>query len=254
MSTIYPSLTGKRVLVTGATKGIGRAIALRFAENGCDIAATGRNSEELKSLAHEIREIGRRCEVLIADLSSTEETLAMARHFADSHEPIDVLVNNAGISFPETITDLDPDHWATTLQVNLTAPALITSIIAQGMIDRRAGAIVNVSSSAGSVAHTEHAAYCASKFGLNGLTKVLALELGPHNIRVNAVAPTVTLTPMGVQVWSAPEKRDPMIAQIPLGRFLEPREVADSVLFLASDSAAMITGEVLLVDGGLTAH
>ena len=241
-------------MVTGASKGIGRAIALRFAENGCDIAATGRNSEELKSLSREIREIGRRCEVMTADLSSRQDTLAMARHFADSDTAIDVLVNNAGISFPETIIDLDPEHWDTTIQVNLTAPALITSIVARGMIERKSGVIVNVSSSAGSVAHTEHAAYCASKFGINGLTKVLALELGPHNIRVNAVAPTVTLTPMGVQVWSAPEKRDPMIAQIPLGRFLEPREVADSVLFLASDSAAMITGEVLLIDGGLTAH
>lgn len=254
MSTVYPSLTGKRILITGATKGIGRSTALRFAENGCDIAATGRNREELDSLAAEVREMGRRCEVMAADLSSREETLSMARHFAESADPIDVLVNNAGISFPESITDLDPDHWDATLRVNLTAPALITGVIAVGMKERRCGAIVNISSSAGKIAHTEHAAYCASKFGLNGLTKVLALELGPFGIRVNAVAPTVTLTPMGEKVWSAPEKKGPMIARIPLGRFLVPREVADAVLFLASESAAMVNGEVLLVDGGLTSH
>jgi NAD(P)-dependent dehydrogenase (short-subunit alcohol dehydrogenase family) len=252
MSTIYPSLSGKRVLITGASKGIGRAIALRFAENGCDIAATGRNGEELSSLAAQIREMGRRCEVLAADLSSRSETLEMAKSFAGTG--VDVLVNNAGLSFPETITDLDPDHWDTTIQVNLTAPALITSVMAPSMIAQKSGAIVNVSSAAGSTALIEHAAYCASKFGLNGLTKVLALELGPHNIRVNAVAPTVTLTPMAVQVWSAPEKRDPMLSQIPLGRFVEPGEVADAVLFLASDSAAMISGEVLLIDGGFTTH
>jgi NAD(P)-dependent dehydrogenase (short-subunit alcohol dehydrogenase family) len=140
------------------------------------------------------------------------------------------------------------------LAVNLTAPALITSVVAKQMKEQKSGAIVNISSSAGTVGLSEHAAYCSSKFGLNGLTKVLALELGPFNIRANGVAPTVTLTPMGEQVWSAPEKRDPMLANIPLGRFLQPREVADAVVFLSSDSAAMITGEVLLVDGGLTAQ
>ena len=251
---MYPSLPGKKVLVPGASKGIGRAIALRFAENGCDVAITGRNGDELASLAYEIREIGRRCSVKEADLSSPEEALEMARYFCETFGPLGILVNNAGLSYPESITDLDPEHWQTTLAVNLTAPALVTCVVAKQMKEQKSGAIVNISSSAGTVGLSEHAAYCSSKFGLNGLTKVLALELGPFNIRANCVAPTVTLTPMGEQVWSAPEKRDPMLANIPLGRFLQPREVADAVVFLASDSAAMITGEVLLVDGGLTAQ
>lgn len=118
------------------------------------------------------------------------------------------------------------------------------------MIERGNGAIVNVGSLAGAVALEDHAAYCASKWGLHGLSKVMALELGPSGIRVNAVAPTVVLTPMGRKVWGAPEKGDPMKERIPLRRFVEPSEVADTVLFLLSDAAAMINGDVLMVDGG----
>ena len=129
-------------------------------------------------------------------------------------------MNNAGLSFPEKLVDLEVGHWDTTLAVNLRAPALISRVIARKMIAAGGGAIINISSNACLAGIEEHAAYCASKFGLDGLTKVMAVELGPHNIRVNAIAPTVVLTPMGAQVWGDPQKADPVKAKIP--RALRP--------------------------------
>jgi NAD(P)-dependent dehydrogenase (short-subunit alcohol dehydrogenase family) len=245
--------SGKTALVTGATKGIGRDVALAFAEAGSSIAVTGRNPEALATLAAEIKEKGARCFTFKADLANVEDCHRMAEFFLGETGGIDILINNAGISFPERIIDLDVHHWDATLAVNLRAPVLVTKVIATHMIERRKGAIVNVSSNAGVAGIEEHAAYCASKFGLLGLTKVMAVELGPFNIRVNAVAPTVVLTPMGAQVWGDPAKADPVKARIPLGRFAYPKEVSAVVLFLASDAGSMISGETVLIDGGVNA-
>jgi NAD(P)-dependent dehydrogenase (short-subunit alcohol dehydrogenase family) len=250
----YPELSGRAALVTGATKGIGREVALRLAAEGCGIGATGRDEAELSSLVQEIETLGVVCESVRAELADAEETVSMARRLDEALGGVDILVNNAGTTFPESIFDVTSEHWDTTMAVNLRAPALITREIARGMASRGWGAIVNVTSTAGLVAHTDHASYCASKYGFNGLTKVLALELGPLGIRVNAVAPTVTLTPMGQKVWGKPEKSEPMLAKIPLGKFACPNNVADAVLFLLSDSASMIHGEILVLDGGYTAQ
>ncbi len=247
-------LRGKRAIITGATKGIGREIALRLAAEGCDVGITGRNRDELAELGGEIEALGVRCVSCTADLEDAEATVGMARTLAAGLERVDILINNAWTTYPESILDLDTAHWEATMAVNLRAPALVTREIAAGMVKNGAGAIVNVTSQAGITALEEHAAYCASKFGLHGLTKVLALELGPHGIRVNAVAPTVTLTPMGEKVWGAADKAKPMLARIPLGKFAYPKDVADAVLFLVSDSASMIHGEILVLDGGYTAR
>ena len=252
MSKVSFDFSGHTALVTGATKGIGRETALALARSGCTIAATGRSPEELESLKAEIARLGRRCEIYPADLGDARAAIAMAEHFCRFLDPISILINNAGVSYPELLVDLEVDHWNATIDVNLRAPALVSKVVARQMTRRRAGAIVNVASMASATALTEHAAYCASKFGLHGLTKVMALELGPAGIRVNAVGPTVVLTPMGVQVWGEPAKGDPMKAKIPLGRFAEVHEAIDAILFLASDAASMITGELLLVDGGYT--
>ncbi len=254
MGNIKYDFSGKRALVTGATKGLGREIALKFAEAGCDIAATGRDQGELDSLANEVSAMGRRCEIMKADLASTEETLRMAEHFLEVMQPLDILVNNAGVALLKNVVNLDPEHWDTVLNVNLRAPALISKAVANHMIANGEGVIVNISSAAGVTGLKEHAAYCASKFGLVGLSQVMALELGPHNIRVNVVAPTVVMTEMGIKVWSDPAKSKPMLAKIPLNRFAQPVNIADAVMFLASEEASMINGVVLCVDGGYTAQ
>lgn len=252
--TVAFDFTGKNVLITGATKGIGRDITLAFAKAGASVVATGRNKDELASLAGEIKAAKGRCKTFAADLADAAACTALAEAAVEALGHMDILVNNAGISFPESIVDLQVGHWDTTLAVNLRAPALITSVVARNMIGRGCGSIVNISSNACMAGIDEHAAYCASKFGLDGLTKVMAVELGPHGIRVNAVAPTVVLTPMGTQVWGDAAKADPVKAKIPLGRFLEPKEVTDVVLFLASDAAGMIHGETILIDGGVNAR
>ncbi len=244
---------GRTAVVTGATKGIGRDISLALARAGADLGITGRNRRELEEVAAEVRAAGGRCETWPADLASAQECLEMAAHFAALFPRIDILVNNAGLSFPEKLVDLEVGHWDTTLAVNLRAPALISKVIARKMIAAGGGTIINIASNACLAGIEEHAAYCASKFGLNGLTKVMAVELGPHHIRVNAIAPTVVLTPMGTQVWGDPQKADPLKAKIPLGRFAQPREVTAAVLFLASEGAGMIHGETLIIDGGVNA-
>jgi NAD(P)-dependent dehydrogenase (short-subunit alcohol dehydrogenase family) len=245
--------TGKSAIVTGATKGIGRDIALALAAAGCRVAATGRNQGELDSLAAEIEAGGGECLTYRADLAEAAACEAMATYFCAELGVVDILVNDAGLSIPERLLDLDAAHWDLTLAVNLRAPALVTKVVAKAMIAAGGGVIVNVSSNACMGGIDEHAAYCASKFGLDGLTKVMAVELGPHNLRVNAVAPTVVLTPMGTQVWGDPAKAAPVKARIPLGRFALPAEVSAVVLFLASPAAAMIHGETILIDGGVNA-
>ena len=245
---------GKTAIVTGATKGIGRDIAASFARAGCNLGVTGRNEAELREVAEEASALGVVCWAHQADLASARECVEMAEHFAKLFPVIDILVNNAGLSYPEKVVDLDIDHWDTTLAVNLRAPAIISKVIARKMIEQGHGVIINISSNASLAGIEEHAAYCASKFGLNGLTKVMAVELGPHNIRVNAIAPTVVLTPMGTQVWGDPQKAAPVKAKIPLGRFVQPSEVTSAVFFLASEGAGMIHGETLVIDGGANAR
>ena len=245
--------TGKAVIVTGAAAGIGRDIALAFAEAGAKVAATDLNEKELQSLAQQIEKGGGKCIVHRANLADAGECESMAAHFCAELGKVDILVNNAGLSIPERILDLDAAHWDKTIAVNLRAPALITKVVAKAMIAAGGGAIVNIASNACMAGIDEHAAYCASKFGLNGLTKVMAVELGSHNVRVNAVAPTVVLTPMGNQVWGDPVKAAPVKARIPLGRFAQPAEVTAVVLFLASPAASMIHGETILIDGGVNA-
>lgn len=247
------AVTGKRALVTGGSKGIGAEAAIVLAQAGADVAIVGRDRAGLTATASQIIAAGRRCITIEADMLTVEGPQHAAAAALAAFGTVDILVNNAGIARIAPIVEAPLSYWEETIAVNLRAPYLLAQALAPAMIAQGSGKIINVSSQAGVVALEGHAAYAASKGGLNMLTKVMALEWGGHNIQVNAVAPTVILTPMGTEVWGDPAKAAPMLAKIPLRRFGQPVEVADLILFLASPASDLITGETILIDGGYTA-
>jgi 2-deoxy-D-gluconate 3-dehydrogenase len=236
------SLAGKNALVTGASKGIGSEICRVLADAGADIVAVARDRKGLLEAKAAVEAAGRRCLVIEADLATLE-----------AWGVIDILVNNAGTTAVESILDTRLENWDRLMAVNLRAPFLLAQALAPKMIEKRAGKIVNVSSQTSEVALDKHAAYMASKAGLNALTKVMTVEWAKYNIQSNAVCPTVIMTPMGEMVWGDPKVGDPMRAKIPLGRFGKPVEIADLVLFLASPASDLITGQIIFADGGYTA-
>lgn len=236
-------LDGKRILVTGAGKGIGEATARLLTAQGATVIALSRSQDDLDRLQAELG-----CETITCDLSGLEA----AKNAARQALPLDGLVNNAGTTTLEPFLDTSIDAFDHLMTVNTKAALVIAQVAARDMVERGvAGSIVNLSSVAAAIGIADHAAYCASKAALDALTRVMAVELGPHGIRVNAVNPTVTLTPMAVKAWSDPAKADPVKARIPMGRFIEPEEVADVIAFLLGDRASMVAGHSLVVDGGL---
>ena len=244
MGAMEIDFRGKRALVTGAGKGIGREIAALLGKLGAQVTALSRTAEDLDTLRAETG-----CSTIVADLSEARD----ARRAAEQAGSVDLLVNNAGISIPQPLLETTVDAFDATMAVNVRAVLIVTQVIARGMIERGGGAIVNLSSQASMRGLADHAAYCAAKGAVDQLTRVMALELGPHNIRVNAVNPTVTLTPMAELVWSDPAKRQPMMARIPRGRFARPLDVAHAVAYLLSDLADMVHGAIVPVDGGFLA-
>ena len=234
----------RRILVTGAGKGIGRAIVARLVDAGANVVALTRSEDDLAGL----RDVG--CETILCDLANA----AAAREAARAAQPIDFLVNNAGTTDLAPFLETTAESFDLLMAVNARAAMIVAQECARDMIRRgHRGAIVNISSMAAFQGVPDHTAYCASKGALDAITRVMAVELGPHGIRVNSVNPTVTLTPMAVKAWSDPARAEGMLSRIPLGRFVEPDEVAGVVLFLLSDRAAMVNGVSLPVDGGFRA-
>jgi NAD(P)-dependent dehydrogenase (short-subunit alcohol dehydrogenase family) len=254
VSPLAIDLAGRRAIVTGAGKGIGRAICLELARAGADVFGVSRTADELDSLGAEVAGLGARFASWPVDLRERGAPEELARRAEEALGPVDVLVNNAGLALNAPAERVSEEEWDTTLDVNLKAAFFCAQAVGRRMLARGRGRIVNVTSAAAVNALEEHAAYCASKAGLGMITKVLAVEWGPRGLTVNAVAPTVILTPLGERVWGDPVRGGPMLARIPLGRFGVPSEVASVVAFLASDLAALINGETILVDGGYTAQ
>ncbi|XP_058515379.1 L-xylulose reductase [Ochotona princeps] len=239
-------LSGRRALVTGAGKGIGRATAQALHTAGARVVAVSRTRADLDSLVRECPGMETLC-VDLADWEATERALG-------GLGPVDLLVNNAGVALLQPFLEVTKEACDTSLAVNLRAVIQVSQMVAKGMIARGApGAIVNVSSQASHRAVTNHSVYCSTKGALDMLTKVMALELGPHKIRVNAVNPTVVMTPMGQANWSDPQKAKTMLDRIPLGKFADVEHVVDAILFLLSDRSGMTTGSTLPVDGGFLA-
>ena len=163
---------------------------------------------------------------------------------------IDILVNSAGVALIGSALELSVADWDQTMAINLRAPFLLARGFAPAMMAQRSGKIINISSQTGVIAMPDHAAYAASKGGLNALTKSLMTEFAPYNIQVNAICPTVVMTEMGREIWSPPEKSEPMIAATPLGRFGEPVEIADMALYLAAPASDLVNGAIMMIEGG----
>lgn len=234
--------TGKTITVTGATKGIGRASAVYFAQKGAKVLALGRTESELESLRDEIS-----CEIFPVDLNDPEQT----RQVAQSLPVADHLFNNAGTVTMQSFLDVTVEQFNYQMNVNvLSALIMSQEFVKKLMAEGRTGSIVHMSSVSSTTAFDQHASYCAAKGAIDSLTTVMARELGPLGFRVNSVNPAVTMTPMAKKAWSDPEKSAGFLARIPAGRFIEPVEVASAVAFLMSDAASMVHGVMLPVDGG----
>ena len=246
------SLQGRKALITGASKGIGAEIAVVFAEAGADIVALGRDAADLATTAAAVRAHGRRCLTLSAEMGHPTEPVTACERALAEWGTIDILVNSAGMAHVAPALEFSTEAWDQMMAVNLRAPFLTARTLAPAMIAQGWGKVINISSQTGVIALDDHAAYAASKGGLNALTKSLCAEWARHNVQVNAICPTVVMTPMGRKVWGAPEKGDPFRAATPARRFAEPVEVADAALYLASDASAMVNGALLMVEGGFT--
>jgi NAD(P)-dependent dehydrogenase (short-subunit alcohol dehydrogenase family) len=238
-------------LVTGASRGLGRAVALALAEAGADVVVLGRSRHELDVLAAEIESLTRSAHILVCDLTDGSQ---LARALDAAPTP-DILVNNAGTNRPEPFLEVAEPTFDRLLALNVRGLFFCAQHTARRMINEEVeGSIVNVSSQLGHVGARNRSVYCATKHAVEGLTKALALELAPHGIRVNSVAPTYLQTPMAQPFLSDPAVRAELLARIPLARFGTVSEVAAAITFLASDASSLITGASLVVDGGYTAQ
>jgi NAD(P)-dependent dehydrogenase (short-subunit alcohol dehydrogenase family) len=243
------SLAGKTAFVTGASYGIGEGLARALAAAGARVAVGARSAEPLARLARELDGLAVPFDVRVVD--DIRRAVAVVERELGR---IDVLVNNAGLGANHAALDVTPADWDDMMAVNLRGLFFTCQAAARGMLARRSGAIVNMSSQASVVGIENHAVYCATKGGVNQLTRVLALEWSPHGVTVNAVAPTFIYTPGTKERLDNPEFRQTVLTRIPAGRVGTIDDVAGAVIYLASPAGSLVTGTVLTVDGGWTAR
>ena len=243
-------LTGKAALVTGGSRGIGRAIGLRLARQGADVAFSFRgNAEAAKATADEIGSIGTKALSIQGDVKDPASAETVVKAALDTFGKVDILVNNAGVTRDDLIMRMSEEAWREVLETNLFGAFWMTKAVTRPMLKARAGRIVNITSVSGQAGQMGQANYSSAKAGLIGLTKATARELASRGITVNAVAPGFVLTELTKDLPEALQTE--LIARTPLGRFGTVEEIADAVAFLVSDEARYITGQVLAVDGGL---
>lgn len=242
--------TGKVALVTGAARGIGQAIALKLASEGADLALCDLKAEWLEETTGKAKELGRRVECYSVDVSNAAGVEAVVKQIeADFGKAVDVLVNNAGITKDGLLMRMSEEDWDAVLNVNLKGVFLFTKAAMRGMMKQRSGSIVNIASIIGLIGNPGQANYSASKGAVIAFTKTVAKELSSRNIRCNAVAPGFIKTPMTDKL--SEEVQQKMLANIPLGRFGAPEDVANVVAFLAGDASGYVTGQVISTCGGM---
>jgi 3-oxoacyl-[acyl-carrier protein] reductase len=243
-------LEGKVALVTGASRGIGREIALEFAREGADVAVNYAGSEEkAREVAEEIKAMGRKALLVQCDVSDSQAVQDMIKSVVDYFGGLDILVNNAGITRDNLILRMKEEEWDAVINTNLKGVFLCTKAAARAMMKKRSGRIINISSIVGIIGNPGQANYVAAKSGVIGLTKTTAKEFASRGITVNAIAPGFISTDMTEDLPE--EVKEAMIKQVPLARIGEPKEIARVALFLASPDSSYMTGQILRVDGGM---
>ncbi len=249
------NLKNKYALVTGAGKGLGKACAIALAEAGANLIVISRTEKDLISVSRIIKKFKVKCKSYVCDVTDYEEV----KEVINKIKRIDILVNNAGTNIPEHFLKVKTENMERLVNINTVAAFNVAQLVSIKMVklkNRRkiGGSIINMSSQMGHVSGPKRSVYSMNKFGLEGLTKGMALELAANNIRVNTVCPTFVITPMTKKFLKDKKFKIEVLKNIPLGRFAELPEIASAVVFLASDAASMITGTSLLVDGGWTAR
>ena len=246
------SLAGKSAIVTGGRRGIGRAIALALAEAGADVALGDRVVEdgELEAVAAKIRKMGRRSLAVQADITQKADVDGLVQKTLAEFGTVDLLVNNAAMNIRAPLLELKEEGWDRVIDTDLKGYYLCSQAAGKVMVSQKRGNIINIASTAAMDTAPQMGAYCIAKAGVVMLTRILAIELSPFNIRVNAVAPSLVKTKFSQPLWAEAETLKQIESEIPLGRLAEPEDIVGPVLFLASEDSAYITGHTIVVDGG----
>lgn len=248
VSGLSVRLDGKVVVITGGGSGIGAAIATLFVSYGATVAVLDRDRDAAATVAGRL---GEGAFEVDADVTARESVERAVEEVCARTGSIDVLINSAGVARLAPAERIDDDYWSSTLAVNLTGSFLMSQVVGRTMLERGRGKIISLASQAATVALPGHVAYSASKSGLLGMTRTLALEWGPRGVTANTISPTVVLTPLGIDAWDN-EKGLAHQAEVPVGRFAMPEEIAAVAAFLSSGAADMINGADIVVDGGFT--
>ncbi|MGE0060980.1 MAG: SDR family NAD(P)-dependent oxidoreductase [Xanthobacteraceae bacterium] len=244
-------LDGRRALVTGAGRGIGLTAAAALAEAGAHVTLAARTTKEIEDAAQAIRARGQQAEALTLDVTDVEAVRAAVTSAA----PFQVLVNNAGMNRPKLLSDVTVEDFDTIMGLNVRSAYFVAQAVAKRLLDARLpGSIINISSQMGHVGAARRTVYCASKHAMEGFTKAMAIELAPHNIRVNSLGPTFLETPMTKPFFENKAFRDEVVSRIKLGRIGQLEELTGAIVFLASDASSLMTGSALVLDGGWTAE
>ena len=244
------SLNGKRALVVGASSGIGSACAVALAEHGADVTLAARRKDRLLKLVDEMRLEELNVSALEVDVAKVEKTGVIIAE----EGPFDILVNSAGLAKHSRSLETLTNDFDTVLEINLKGAYFLTQAVAKGLVEAgKPGSLINISSQMGLIGGQERAVYCASKHAVEGFTKVMAIELGPNNIRVNTICPTFILTDMTQKTLAVPAKRKWVEDKIKVGRIGKVEDIMGAVVYLASDASSLVTGSALLIDGGWTA-